>query len=319
MHTVDIKIFCIAQTRMNGNETRKWLDHLGAKETPVPRVGDSGHSSCVEVSDAGAVCGLCAKRCYMSFEPGLNPNVTRVRKVWHDYLENILKSGHGSVTEHTSWTFAIEGVSRVFTGEMNRHRAGVAISEGSMRYIRFDDIGFWMPTSLDKGNMTLMPTKKCSVCKGKGKIEAEQPIPNCCDWCLGTKRKNLLSNDDFEGRKANTRQFFESGFREMEHNYKEMCAIWGIAELSDFDTKKKLTSMFRRLIGMGVATGGTWTMNTRALRHILALRTSPHAEEEIALVMGLIGKHIVEHEPDLFSDFSKDEATGAWVPNHVKI
>ena len=105
----------------------------------------------------------------------------------------------------------------------------------------------------------------------------------------------------------------------MEHNYKEMCAIWGIAELSDFDTKKKLTSMFRRLIGMGVATGGTWTMNTRALRHILALRTSPHAEEEIALVMGLIGKHIVEHEPDLFSDFSKDEATGAWVPNHVKI
>ena len=73
------------------------------------------------------------------------------------------------------------------------------------------------------------------------------------------------------------------------------------------------------IIGMGVATGGTWTMNTRALRHILALRSSPHAEEEIAYVMSLIGKHIVDNEPALFGDFTRDEATGAWVPRNVKV
>jgi thymidylate synthase (FAD) len=306
MHNVNIEIFCIAQTRMNGTNVRKWLDHVGAHKTPVPQ----------EVTDAGAVCGLCAKRCYMSFEPGLNPNVTRVRKVWHDYLSNILKSGHGSVIEHATWTFAIEGISRVFTGELNRHRAGVAISEGSMRYIRFDDIGFWMPTSLAEGNMTLMPTAKCKVCKGSGK---KSNLPGSCSFCFGTGRLSLLSDEEFEEKKALTRGMFDSGFRQMETNYRDLCNIWGIEDMKAFGTKKKLTSMFRRLIGMGVATGGTWTFNARALRHVIALRTSPHAEEEIALVCGMIGKYMVENEPSLFGDFSLDSATGAWVPENAKI
>lgn len=301
MHEVDIKVFCIAQTRMNPGQTREWLDHLGATKYPVPRTKDQpGYAKEIpgspgeykkpkEVTDAGAVCGLCAKRCYMSFEPGLNPNVTRVRKVWHEYLANILKSGHGSVTEHASWTFAIEGVSRVFTGEMNRHRAGVAISEGSMRYIRFDDIGFWMPISLAEGNKTLWSPK------------------------LG------ISEEKFEWNKAETREIFRESFAEAEANYQDLCNLWDIENIKAFSVKKKLTSMFRRLVGMGVATGGTWTLNTRALRHVIALRTSPHAEEEIALVMSMIGKYMIESEPALFGDFEQDEATGAWVPKHVKI
>ena len=329
MHQVDIEIFCIAQTRANGAEMRRWLDRVGATETPVPRVGaicemchpDPCHCATKklepEVSDAGAVCGLCAKRCYMSFEPGLNPNVTRVRKVWHDYLSNILKSGHGSVIEHATWTFAIEGVSRVFTGELNRHRAGVAISEGSMRYIRFDDIGFWMPVNLEPGNMALMPTRKCKTCKGRGGGELIPDVP-CAD-CNGAGRIGTLDVAVFEQKKAQTRMTFNESFQEMETNYKYLCRLWGIEDTKSFDTKKKLTSMFRRLIGMGVATGGTWTFNARALRHVLALRTSPHAEEEIAMVMGMVGKYIVESEPALFGDFSLDESTGAWVPENVKI
>lgn len=345
MHNVDIEIFCIAQTRMNPEEARKWLDRVGASETPVPIVetqtmqchmcegkgyinkkvcpiSDCNEGQIVaepEVTDAGAVCGLCAKRCYMSFEPGLNPNVTRVRKVWYEFLTNILASGHGSVTEHASWTFAIEGVSRVFTGEMNRHRAGVAISEGSMRYIRFDDIGFWMPISLSEGNMMLMPTRKCKTCKGEGVTNwhpdaGGHKCPDCVDG-----RSYLLTNPEFEEKKLATRGCFNNAFSDMEDNYRSLCNLWDISEMKNFSTKKKLTSLFRRLIGMGVATGGSWTFNTRALRHILALRTSPHAEEEIALVMGMIGKWIVESEPALFGDFSIDEATGAWVPENMKI
>jgi thymidylate synthase (FAD) len=309
MHTVDIKVFCIAQTRLNPAATREWLDHVGAKEYEVPRTQgyiDGNQLGEIEakgpeVTDAGAVCGLCAKRCYMSFEPGLNPNVTRVRKVWHEYLANILKSGHGSVTEHASWTFAIEGVSRVFTGEMNRHRAGVAVSEGSMRYIRFDDIGFWMPSSLEEGNEILWSKK------------------------LG------MTKDEFEKKKLFTRNHFKQGFQRMEDTYRLLVRAWGIEIFDEekqewvnnpnfsFSVKKKLTSMFRRLVGMGVATGGTWTMNTRALRHIIALRTSPHAEEEIALVMSMIGKYMIENEPALFCDFERDEKTGAWIPKHAKV
>lgn len=305
MKTVEIKVFCIAQTRANEEEVRAWLDHVGAIETPVPRTkGDDA-----EATDAGAVCGLCAKRCYMSFEPGLNPNVTKVRRDWHDYLVNILKSGHGSVTEHATWSFAIEGVSRVFTGELNRHRAGVAISEGSMRYIRFDDIVFWMPHSIREDNRSLMP--KCSSCKGRGTADRIH-----CMACAGSGHG--MDEGTFRLKKAQTRKIFERDFSAMETTYSELCELWNI-EGMNFATKKKLTSLFRRLIGMGVATGGTWTFNVRALRHVVALRTSPHAEEEIAHVIGMIGKRMFESEPALFGDFKLDEITGAWVPEYVKV
>ena len=343
MHTVDIKIYCIAQTRINPGDMRRWLDGLGAVETSVPQMErtvcktprtdpcptcgpvdpdnmatDDMHFVPPETTDATALCGFCSKRCYMSFEPGLNPNISRVRKEWVKYWTNVLKSGHGSVTEHASWTFAIEGVSRVFTGEMNRHRAGVGISEGSMRYIRFDDIGFWMPLSLREGNRSLMPTRKCQVCN-EGRVPHGFGGDQKCPECKGKGRVNLLSDDEFESKKELTRSAFRDSFLHMEAAYKNLCDVWGINTSKSFDNKKKLTSLFRRLIGMGVATGGTWTMNARAMRHIMALRTGPGVEEEIAWVMGEVGKHMVDSEPALFGDFTRDEATGAWMPKFAKV
>jgi thymidylate synthase ThyX len=53
------------------------------------------------------------KMCYRSWEPGLNPNVRRVRDDQVKYLENILASGHGSVLEHANFTFVLHNVSRV--------------------------------------------------------------------------------------------------------------------------------------------------------------------------------------------------------------
>ena len=83
--------------------------------------------------------------CYRSWEPGLNPNVTKVRTDQVAYLNNILKQAHGSVLEHVTYSFVFHEVSRVFTHEACRHRAGVAISQESMRYVRLTDIPFWFP------------------------------------------------------------------------------------------------------------------------------------------------------------------------------
>src|SRR5580693_9415570 len=138
MSNVNTEVFNIAKTQVYRVAVQKWLDYLGANEYEIP--------SEETTTDPALLIALAAKRCYMSFQPGLNPNVTKVRKDMVDYIDNILASGHGSVLEHSVYTFAIEGCSRVFTGEMNRHRAGWAISEGSMRFIRFDkDIPWWMP------------------------------------------------------------------------------------------------------------------------------------------------------------------------------
>jgi thymidylate synthase (FAD) len=89
------------------------------------------------------------RACYRSWEPGLNPNVTRVRNDRREYLENILRSAHGSVLEHASYSFALRDVSRVFTHELVRHRAGSAFSQESLRYVRLTDIGFRVPPALE--------------------------------------------------------------------------------------------------------------------------------------------------------------------------
>src|SRR5918911_812810 len=90
------------------------------------------------------------RACYRSWEPGLNPNVTRIRTDQRAYFENILSSAHGSVLEHANYSFALRNVSRVATHEIVRHRAGSAFSQESLRYVRLTDIGFRVPPALDQ-------------------------------------------------------------------------------------------------------------------------------------------------------------------------
>lgn len=276
-HTVEIEIFPIANTGMNFKGTLAWLERLGV-ENPMAYLDEMIYST----TAAECLIMLAGKRCYMSFQPGLNPNIEKVRTDYTVYLDNILKSGHGSVLEHSTQTFAFEGVSRVFTAEMNRHRAGWAISEGSMRYIRFDDIPFWMPDSLQ-----------------------HQPG----------------DDEEVRWRKAASQQLFEQAFTQMEINNTEFHRIWDIDESSkNFHYKKRVTSAARRLIGMGVATGGLWTGNLRAVRHVLDLRCDDQAaEEEIFHVFKLVGDYMVENQPRIFQDFTKDEITGTWNAGYRKV
>jgi thymidylate synthase (FAD) len=89
------------------------------------------------------------RACYRSWEPGLNPNVTRVRTDQREYFANILRSAHGSVLEHANYSLVFRNVSRVFTHEIIRHRAGSAFSQESLRYVRLTDIGFRVPPALE--------------------------------------------------------------------------------------------------------------------------------------------------------------------------
>nr|WP_276544630.1 FAD-dependent thymidylate synthase [Brevibacterium luteolum] len=85
------------------------------------------------------------RMCYRSWEPGLNPNVGRVRTDSAQYLGNVIASQHGSVLEHANYTFVLHNVSRVLTHELIRHRAGCAYSQESLRYVRLEEIPFWFP------------------------------------------------------------------------------------------------------------------------------------------------------------------------------
>ncbi len=61
------------------------------------------------------------------------------------YLGHILEVGHGSVIEHAVFNFIITGVSRSFTHELVRHRAGWAYSQRSQRFVDEQDCSFVEP------------------------------------------------------------------------------------------------------------------------------------------------------------------------------
>lgn len=270
---VPIEVFQLARTAVDRAEVRRWLDNLGATEFEIPAEE--------EATDAALLVALAAKQCYMSFQPGLNKNVTKVRSDMCEYLDNVMKQQHGSVLEHAVFSYGINNVSRVFTGEMNRHRAGIAISERSMRYIRFEDcLNWWLPPSLQ-----------------------------------------ITDQDDDELRslKYASQAIFHETFSAQSENYAKLVKLWDLdASSKNFHYKKTMTSCFRRIIGMGAATGGVWTGNVRALRHVFTMRCAAAAEEEICHVFTRICADMATKEPMLFGDFQQNDA-GFWTPKYVKV
>jgi thymidylate synthase (FAD) len=89
------------------------------------------------------------RACYRSWEPGLNPNVTKTRTDQAEYFLNLMRSGHGSVLEHANYSFVLYDISRIATHEIVRHRAGSAFSQESLRFVRLQDLPFRIPESME--------------------------------------------------------------------------------------------------------------------------------------------------------------------------
>jgi len=295
---VPIEIFFISRTQADKDEMQRWLDFKGVKEFKFPEPE--------AVTDAALLIGVSAKRCYMSFDTSQNPNLQKVRTDWAEYLDNVLKVGHGSVLEHATYTFAIENISRVFSGEMNRHRAGWAISEGSMRFIRFgENIPYWEPTYIQGPDTISSPD---------------------CMAILQEELPDVMSQQGYdikaslESKKHATRLALQRGFGQQQQVYRFLEWIWAdeLKPESGFKQKKELTSLFRRIVGMGCATGGVWTGNIRAIRHVMTMRCEPAAEEEILHVFSRIVVEMKKREPMLVGDFEQD-ADGYFRPKYKKV
>ncbi|MCF2573062.1 FAD-dependent thymidylate synthase [Brevibacterium sp. UCMA 11754] len=138
MRQVEPSVELLAKPSIDWESMRTYLDEVGGT-TWADRVEEA------ESPDAEDIVEFSGRMCYRSWEPGLNPNVSRVRTDSAQYLGNVIKSHHGSVLEHANFTFVLHNVSRVLTHELIRHRAGSAFSQESLRYVRLADIPFWFP------------------------------------------------------------------------------------------------------------------------------------------------------------------------------
>jgi thymidylate synthase (FAD) len=146
MHETKPSIFLIARPAVDLDGMAGYLRSVGGESWLAGRAGDEVEAP---PNSAELLVEFAGRACYRSWEPGLNPNVTRVRTDQRQYFANILRSAHGSVLEHANFTFALRNVSRVLTHELVRHRAGSAFSQESLRYVRLADIGFRVPPGLE--------------------------------------------------------------------------------------------------------------------------------------------------------------------------
>jgi len=138
-------VFLIARPSIVEDGLRDYLRDVGGESWLERRLEETGGAP----NGGELIVEFGGRACYRSWEPGLNANVTRVRTDQREYFANILRSAHGSVLEHANYSLAMRNVSRVFTHELIRHRAGSAFSQESLRYVRLTDIGFRVPPALE--------------------------------------------------------------------------------------------------------------------------------------------------------------------------
>lgn len=237
------KVFLIARPSIDHDAIEAWLEHIEAK-------GCLRH---IAGQDIERLLELAGRRCYKSFVPGLNPNVTKVREDSRKYHENVISQRHGSVLEHGMYTFAFEGVSRVFTHELVRHRVGTAFSQESLRYVRLTgEIPHWVPPIIRDNPQALA--------------------------------------------------LFEQTFLALGQAQDKLAEIFAEQLAGDFAFKKELTSAFRRIAPIGLATGIVFSANVRTLRHLIPLRTAPSAEYEMRVVFGVVARMMLDEAPMLFPD-----------------
>lgn len=90
---------------------------------------------------------LAAKLCYSNASiSDLKERISQ--KDQGAFIEKLMGMGHESVLEHVSFTFGIEGVSRVLLAQLTRHRIA-SFSVQSQRYVSYENgFGYIIPDSI---------------------------------------------------------------------------------------------------------------------------------------------------------------------------
>lgn len=141
--------------------------------------------------DPAALCGLAAQTCYsdltvkqrIAFGKVLTPEGVK------NMMDRVIRSGHHSIIEHVSFTFAIEGVSRALTHQLVRHRVGASFSQQSQRYVKINKATYVTPPSIAKSPSDQMYDEVMAfawrvydalIKEGVHPEDARYVLPNAC-------------------------------------------------------------------------------------------------------------------------------------------
>lgn len=132
----------IAQTMFDPSALRPFLKGMGNDEVTSPTQYGQDMVDTLEeglISEGGALTMFAGQICYLA----LGEKRTKPQDA-DKYFDNIMKQSHGSILEHSSYTFLLYGVDRAVTHELVRHRLA-AYSQVSQRYVGVDALRFCMP------------------------------------------------------------------------------------------------------------------------------------------------------------------------------
>ena len=144
-----------------------------------------------------------------------------------DYVSRIMDMGHDSVLEHASFTFGIEGVSRVLLAQITRHRLA-SFSVQSQRYVSYGD------------SFAYIIPPRIAALGDDAVAEYNQQMITMHNWYNGWLDK--LDEDGKEDARfvlpgaCETRMMVTMNVRELRHFFSLRCcnrAQWEIRALAD--------------------------------------------------------------------------------------
>lgn len=144
------------------------------------------------------------------------------------FIERLLSMGHESVFEHATFTFGLEGVSRVLLAQLTRHRMA-SFSVQSQRYV-----------SYEKGFGYILPPK-IEALGDEAVDEFQRQMDQIQTWYLGWQEKLGAGEGGNEDARfvlpnaCETRVLMTMNVRELRHFFSlRMCsrAQWEIREMA---------------------------------------------------------------------------------------
>jgi len=238
------EIYIVGRQTMDREAIDRFLDDEGLTWETDTEVGGE------QLVEAGG------RICYMSFGKG--------RKTNREYIGNLVGMKHGSVLEHATWDFIITGVSRSFSHELVRHRAGWGYSQLSQRYVDESTANFVEPEVIARD-------------------ERMHAL-----WLNAVRTAHQAYLDLVEG------------LMEAMPNV-ENKPVLSAAERTE--RRKRVREAARSVLPNATETMIFCSANARALRHFIELRGAEGAEAEIRRVALKLLRLMQQEAPTLFGDY----------------
>lgn len=242
-------------------------------------------------TDAELIAELAGRICYMSFaKPRPGGNVA--------YLNHIKESKHGSTLEHSHFCFIITGISRSFSHELVRHRAGTGFSQLSQRYVDESVAEYVVPEEY-----------RVAV-----KIAQNYNLNNYSTSIL----TQIVQDPDLIGLSFNDLQELHSigtlWIKNITKTHEDYISLVNATYerlkkqgYKGTDLRKKVRQSARSVLPNATETKMFFSANTRTLRHVLEMRGHISADSEMQRLCKVLLEVCKKEAPNIFSDYFIDD------------